>query len=223
MTEKNCLNITAKIHTAQTKKQRLCFIAAFLEFVAQRRFWESREKNTIQYAERDEQKREEFIAEIEALPKDSEIYYIDESGFDEYYSREYGYAPRGKKVIGVVSGRHFARTSIVAAKNRDKIIAPIAFKGSMDGDLFESWMEQLLVPAFDNPAKSVLIMDNASWHRKDAIDDIADEYGFKVLFLPSYSPDLNSIEKFWANVKRRLRLHMHEFPSFWDALSHAFY
>jgi hypothetical protein len=33
---------------------------------------------------------------------------------------------------------------------------------------------------------------------------IADEYGFGVIFLPPYSPDLNPIEKFWANVKRRL-------------------
>jgi transposase len=157
------------------------------------------------------------------LPEGSELYYIDESGFDEYYSREYGYAPRGEKVIGVISGRHFGRTSIVAAKSGDQIIAPIAFDGSMDGALFEGWLEQLLVPALVNPAKSVLIIDNASWHRKDTIYDIADEYAFKVLFLPPYSPDLNSIEKFWANVKRRLRLHIHKFPTFWDALSHAFH
>jgi len=62
-------------------------------------FGDHAQKNTIQHAERDERKREEFIAEIDALPEDSELYYADESGFDEYYSREYGYAPRGEKVI----------------------------------------------------------------------------------------------------------------------------
>ena len=92
----------------------------------------------------------------------------------------------------------------------------------MNGDLFEGWLEHILVPAFNNPEKSVLILDNASWHRKNAIYDIADEYGFNVVFLPPYSPDLNPIEKYWANVKRRLRLHMHEFPTFWEALAHAF-
>ena len=92
----------------------------------------------------------------------------------------------------------------------------------MDSSLFEGWLEQILIPAFHNLAKSVLILDNASWHKKYAIYDIADEYGFKVIFLPPYSPDLNPIEKFWANVKSRLRLHIHKFDTFWDALSHVF-
>jgi transposase len=181
------------------------------------------QKNTIQYAERDEQKREEFIAEVEALPDDAELYYGDESGFDKYYSREYGYALRGEPVIGIVSGRHFARTSIVAAKNGDEVVAPFAFSGHMNSDLFVGWLEHIFVPALKNPSKSVLFLDNASHHPKDDIYDIADEYGFKVIFLPPYSPDFNKpIENFWANVKRRLRLHMHLFDSFWDALAHAF-
>ena len=188
----------------------------------QKGFGNHSQKNTIQYIERDEVAREEFLAEIEALPEDSELYYADESGFDEYYSREYGYAPRGEKVIGKVSGRHFARTSIVAAKTGSEIVAPFAFSGSMDGDLFEGWLEHVFVPELKNPFKSVLILDNASFHRKNAIYDIADDYGFRVIFLPAFSPDLNPIEKFWANVKRRLRLHMHMFHSFLDALCHAF-
>jgi transposase len=92
----------------------------------------------------------------------------------------------------------------------------------MNSDLFEGWLEQVLIPALKNPTKSVLLLDNASWHPKDTIRDLVSEYGIKVIFLPPYSPDLNPIEKFWANVKRRLRLHMHNFDTFWDALSHAF-
>lgn len=156
------------------------------------------------------------------MPENSELFFVDESGFDECYSREYGYAPRGEKVVGKIFGRHFARTSIVAAKNGSKIIAPFAFSGSMDGSLFESWLEQIFVPALKRPKESVLILDNASFHRKNAIYEIADEYGFRVIFLPPYSPDFNPIEKLWANVKRRLRLHMHEFSTFWDALVHSF-
>ena len=157
------------------------------------------------------------------MPEDTELHYGDESGFDEYYSREYGYALRGEPVIGIISGRHFARTSVVAAKSGDEIIAPFAFSGSMNGDLFVGWLEHVYAPALKNPSKTILLLDNATHHPKDAILDIAEECGFKVMFLPPYSPDLNKpIENFWANVKRRLRLHMHMFDTFCDALVHAF-
>ena len=92
----------------------------------------------------------------------------------------------------------------------------------MDGGLFEGWLERVFVPALKNPLKSILILDNAPFHRKNMIYDIADEYGFRVIFLPSYSPDLNPIEKLWANIKRKLRLHMHNFSTFREALHHAF-
>jgi putative transposase len=130
---------------------------------------------------------------------------------------------RGVPVTAEVSGKRFARTSIVAAKCGDKIIAPFAFKGTMNGNLFESWLEYVYVPSLIDPANVVLIIDNASSHRKHNILDIAEEFGFRVIFLPPYSPDLNKpIENFWANVKRRLRLHMHEFQTFLDALCFAF-
>ena len=57
-------------------------------------------------------------------------------------------------------GRHFTRTSIVAAKNGHEIVAPFAFKGSMDGDLFEGCLAHIFVPELKNPHKSVLILDN---------------------------------------------------------------
>jgi transposase len=157
------------------------------------------------------------------LPENTEFYYIDECGFDEYYSRDYGYAPRGEKVIGKVCGKHFERTSVVAAVFLSALIASFAFKGSMNGDLFEGWFEQIFVPEIRNPDKSVVFIDNASHHRKNAIYDIADEYGFKVMFIPAYSPDLNKpIENKWGTIKNRLRMHTHKFDNFWDALAFAF-
>ncbi|GHU54460.1 hypothetical protein AGMMS49975_14910 [Clostridia bacterium] len=102
------------------------------------------------------------------------------------------------------------------------VVAPFAYKVATDADLFEGWLENIFAPCVRDISRSVLIIDNASFHNKERIFDIADEYGFKVIFLPPYSPDLNPIEKLWANVKRRLRFHMHKFDSFWDALANAF-
>ena len=92
----------------------------------------------------------------------------------------------------------------------------------MNSDLFEGWLEHVFAVELQHPDRSVIIIDNAAFHRREQIYEIADEYGFRVMFLPPYSPDLNSIEQFWANVKKRLRFHMHKFGTFWDALAHAF-
>jgi transposase len=47
-------------------------------------------------------------------------------------------------------------------------------------------------------------MDNASFHRKNRLGEIAKKYGGNLLFLPAYSPDYNPIEKVWANMKKSL-------------------
>ncbi len=65
-------------------------------------------------------------------------------------------------------------------------------------------------------------MDNASVHKSDEIKDIAKAQGLEIIFLPAYSPDLNPIEKVWANFKRNLRKCIKKFQSFKQAISYAF-
>jgi len=43
---------------------------------------------------------------------------------------------------------------------------------------------------------------------------IAEKYGHRVIFLSPYSPELNSIEKFWAWLKGKLRKVLRDFDSF---------
>jgi len=40
-------------------------------------------------------------------------------------------------------------------------------------------------------------MDNASFHLKNQIYELAQEYGMTVIFLPPYSPEYNPIEHLW--------------------------
>jgi transposase len=48
-------------------------------------------------------------------------------------------------------------------------------------------------------------MDNASFHRKTRLAELAAAKNCKVIFLPPYSPDLNPMEKKWAWLKQELR------------------
>lgn len=149
-----------------------------------------------------------------------QIAYVDETGIDTYLYRAYGYAPRGQQIDAAISGRKYKRVGIVAAQLGKQILAPLAYSGTMDSSLFEYWFVDQLLPAL--PSDAVIVMDNASFHRRAQLTSAAKKCGHRLIFLPPYSPELNPIEFFWAWLKKNLRSTLSRFPSFDDALFDAF-
>ena len=63
-----------------------------------------------------------------------------------------------------------------------------------------------------------VLLDNARFHRMGVLREMMEKLGHKVLPLALYSPELNPIEKVWANIKRYLRTVLSDYARFDDAL-----
>ena len=48
-------------------------------------------------------------------------------------------------------------------------------------------------------------MDNLSAHKGERVKELIEERGCELIYLPSYSPDLNPIEEAFAKIKRLVR------------------
>ena len=65
-------------------------------------------------------------------------------------------------------------------------------KVNVDASVFNTWVEDILLP--DLPDNSVVIMDNATFHKSSKTKELLIEHGHTLEFLPPYSPDFNPIE-----------------------------
>ena len=172
----------------------------------------------MNYIERDERERAEYLLELAAIPEDKRVY-IDESGKNTDLDRTHGYAAAGEKVEGQTHGRKPEKLNIVAAKCGDVIVEPHEYGCNMNSRFFEFWFMLLLLVM---GAGHWFIMDNATFHRKTVLREMAEAKGCHVLFLPKYSPDLNPIEHEWANLKAFLRDYGRFYHSTSDAVADYF-
>lgn len=64
----------------------------------------------------------------------------------------------------------------------------MVFYGSCNTELFNSWVENILIKEL-KPGQ-IVIMDNASFHKSLKTKELIESVGCKIMFLPTYSPDL---------------------------------
>ena len=169
--------------------------------------------------EANQEKRDKYQEGIKDIPPQN-LVYIDESGIDMSICKDRGWGKKSEKLIGRKSGKCYERTNIIAGLVEKKSIAPMVFNGSCNTMLFETWVEQFLIKELH--IGQVVIMDNASFHKSPKTIELIESVGCRVIFLPPYSPDLNPIEKFWANMKRWIKDNMSDFTELYDAIQHFF-
>lgn len=101
-------------------------------------------------------------------------------------------------------------------KKAKNLIAPLIYQDTMVSQLFETWFKEMLLPCLDKlKHPSIIILDNARFHRMKHLQALADtaKHDHIILALPPYSPDLNPIEQTWASIKKWLRSHLPKFET----------
>lgn len=113
-----------------------------------------------------------------------------------------GWSPLGTTPVKIAHFPRGQRYQILPAYSQDGILYSEVFQESTNTELFEGFIEKLLCCCGRWPEpKSVLVMENASFHRSERIEQLCAAAGVIILWLPPYSPHLNPIEEFFAELK----------------------
>ncbi len=165
----------------------------------------TRKKKTLHATERDsleiQEERRLFLDEVESIePK--RFVFVDETGVTTAMTPGYGRAPRGERVEASAPAS-WESVTVIAAMGLEGVRAPLAFPGGTDAMTFQTYVEQVLVPALREG--DVVIFDNLAAHLRPEVTEAIERAGARVLPLPPYSPDFNPIEEMFSKFKECLR------------------
>lgn len=127
------------------------------------------------------------------------LIYLDESGFAVDQPRTHGYSAKGKRCHALKDWHARGRLNVIGAIIGFVFLTVCLFDCNIDSNVFYAWLTHDLLPK--SPSNSVIIMDNATFHKRSDMIEAIEAAGHTALFLPPYSPDLNPIEHKWAQAK----------------------
>lgn len=133
--------------------------------------------------------RQRWRAEAAPLDPQNDVF-VDECGSHIALTPQYAWAPRRERTRGAVPHRRGQNLMLLAALTPAGLTAAPAFAASVGA---------VLVPTL-RPGQ-VVILDNLSIHKGDAIRAAIEAAGCALLFLPPSSPDFAPIEQAFSKLK----------------------
>lgn len=157
-------------------------------------------KKTLNHPRADQEQRAIFCQKIEKYKQEGRsLVYIDESGFAHDMQRTHGHSLKSQRCYGTHDWGAKGRTNVIGALLGKMLLTVSLFNGSINTEVFTSWIKNDLMPKL--PPQSIIIMDNASFHKDKVMQELLKYEGHTLEYLPTYSPDLNPIEHKWAQSK----------------------
>jgi transposase len=132
------------------------------------------------------------------------LIFVDEAGVNTAMIRRYGRTPRGERAHDSAPRNYGEQTSLISALSvRRGLVATMTVQGAVDTLCFDAYVEQVLSQQLRHG--DVVVLDNLGAHKASCLEQVAEERGARVLWLPPYSPDYSPIENCWSKIKTALR------------------
>jgi transposase len=96
--------------------------------------------------------------------------------------------------------------TLIASMSLEGMGESMCIEGATDAKAFEAYVEYFLAPSLTEG--QVIVMDNLGAlgaHRPGRVRELIEARGAELVFVPSYSPDLNPIEQAFSKIKNILR------------------
>jgi len=133
----------------------------------------------------------------------AQLVFVDETWTSTSMVRLRGRCRRGERLIGYAPQGHWKVITFVAGLRQRAMVAPFVLEGAIDGPMFLAYVKQYLIPILRRG--NIVVIDNLPAHKVAGVKEAIEAAGAKLLYLPSYSPDLNPIEPAFSKFKALLR------------------
>jgi transposase len=184
------------------------------------RAWVHAQKKTLIAREQDPEARAAWRDEL-ATRDPASLIFLDETSTPTNLTPRFARARRGQRVLGRVPHGRWTSVTLLASLTPVGFGPGLQFAGALDRQIFDAFVERILVPAL-HPGQTV-VLDNLSVHKSAAARRLIEAAGCQLLFLPTYSPDFNPIEQAFAKLKERLRrAEARTVEAVFDATHHAY-
>jgi transposase len=153
--------------------------------------------------ERDEWQRAAWKVTVADALDACSVVFVDEMGTNTSLSPVYGWAKKGKRARCAVLRNRGKNTTLLASMTIEGMGPSLAVEGATNAKVFETYVERVLGPSLRED--QVVVMDNLSAHKGERVRELIEGRGCELLYLPSYSPDLNPIEEAFSKIKGLIR------------------
>jgi transposase len=132
------------------------------------------------------------------------LVFVDECSSNTSLAPLYGWARKGQRAPQKTARNWGKNITLLSSMGKEQGMgASLVVEGSTNGTVFETYLEDVLLPTLERG--QVVVMDNLSAHKGERVRELIEGEGCELIYLPPYSPDYNPIEQAFSKLKSYLR------------------